>query len=85
MCNNTVVLSPVTITASAPTATLDPEKGPEQACSNNGPLEAALNKRTNMLTGLAVALGCLGMTLAALFWDWNRKRKQLVLPSALRK
>jgi hypothetical protein len=52
--------------------------------SNEQPLRQSLDKKTNTVTGLAVVLGCVGLALAGVLYDWNRKRLQLGGPAALR-
>jgi hypothetical protein len=52
--------------------------------TSDQPLKDSLNKKTNTVTGLAVALGCIGLVLAGVLFDWNRKRLQLSGPPGLR-
>ncbi|KAF2685343.1 hypothetical protein K458DRAFT_417405 [Lentithecium fluviatile CBS 122367] len=87
MCNGTVVL-PATTSSASPTPTSTPTSGtgdrPDETCPTVQALEASLDTKRNTVTGLAVALGCMGLALGVLGWDWNRKRKLLVLPPAMR-
>jgi hypothetical protein len=80
LCNGTVINTVIETQTAIPTA----GNSIATSCPTPQSSGADLDKKTNIVTGLAVALGCLGLGFGVLAWDWNRKRKQLVLPPSMR-
>lgn len=57
--------------------------GGDALCNRTVTLTASDPTKTNTITGLAVALGVMGLAFAVLAWDWHRKWEQLKVPLAM--